>query len=825
MDFFSYYKKYEYSSELLLIRNNSMIVSKLNMSFKHIKFLYSRNSMLSYRDLLSFITFLLLFSSVMFANYRSPIMPAYSATSCSNLQISAVKANGEQSTNPASEAVDNNLGTRWSNEGLGSWIQLDLGSPKTVCSVDISWYNGNTRQNTFTIAVSNDGNSFTNVFSGKSSGTTTAAERYDFTDTQARYVRITVTGNTQSDWVSITEIDVSGAASSSSDTTPPTVTSTTPGAGDNGIQINSVIKAMFSEPILSSSVSSNTFTLRISDTPLKVAGTVSLSLDGKTAIFDPSGDLGTSTRYVATIFTGVKDLAGNPLSQSKKWSFTTVASPPTSSNCKNNAQISSVTANGAQSTNPASEAIDNDLATRWSNQGLGSWIRLDLGSQKTVCSVDISWFKGNERQNTFTIAVSNDGNSFTNVFSGKSSGTTTAAEKYDFTDTQARYVRITVTGNTQSDWVSVNEIDVFSTDSGGGGTTNHSPVANSQNVAVTQNTAKSITLTASDSDGDKLTYSIVAKPSHGTLTGTAPSLTYSPASGYTGADSFTFKVNDGKVDSAVATISITVSTSTPPPAAGTDKFGIKKLYPTKSGGEEWYMNMANPQGDSRFNPQNTITKNSDGSWKMKSSKVRMGVYTSSGYSSSKIPTIDHSKILAKGYMMAPNDWKNFEMTMYTKVNKAGSDDNFAPYGRGGRHTGGGYPEGCEGSAYKGDIFFSGKVRFAKEQWHVSYVFTDYKSGTSSIKGKWIGFKYVLYNFQLNGKTAVKMELYLDKNNDGNFVKVDESVDKGGWGNTGGECNGAPDQIITWGGPIATFRWDTATDVDFKNLSVREIQPP
>ena len=33
------------------------------------------------------------------------------------------------------------------------------------------------------------------------------------------------------------------------------------------------------------------------------------------------------------------------------------------------------------------------------------------------------------------------------------------------------------------------------------------------------------------------------------------------------------------------------------------------------------------------------------------------------------------------------------------------------------------------------------------------------------------------------------------------------------------------QIITWGGPIATFRWDGATDVDIKNFSVREIQPP
>ena len=34
-----------------------------------------------------------------------------------------------------------------------------------------------------------------------------------------------------------------------------------------------------------------------------------------------------------------------------------------------------------------------------------------------------------------------------------------------------------------------------------------------------------------------------------------------------------------------------------------------------------------------------------------------------------------------------------------------------------------------------------------------------------------------------------------------------------------------DQLITWGGPIATFRWDNATHVDFKNFSVREIEPP
>ena len=34
--------------------------------------------------------------------------------------------------------LDNNLNTRWSDNGVGSWIQLDLGSKKSICSVDIA---------------------------------------------------------------------------------------------------------------------------------------------------------------------------------------------------------------------------------------------------------------------------------------------------------------------------------------------------------------------------------------------------------------------------------------------------------------------------------------------------------------------------------------------------------------------------------------------------------------------------------------------------------------------------------------------------------------
>jgi len=257
--------------------------------------------------------------------------------------------------------------------------------------------------------------------------------------------------------------------------------------------------------------------------------------------------------------------------------------------------------------------------------------------------------------------------------------------------------------------------------------------------------------------------------------------------------------------------------------AKSDKFGIREIYPTKENGEEWFMNSS-PEDDSHFSPQTQLSENSDGSFKVKSTKVRMGVFTSSGYQPSEISTLDHSEIAAEGYMQSPNDWRDVEITGYVKVN-SGSGDNFAWYARGGRHTGSGNPEGCEGVAYKGGLYYNGETRWAKEQWHSGgYVFSEHQKSMGPLNGKWVGFKTIMYNTQEAGKTAVKLEMWLDKDNNNQWVKVNERVDNGGWGNNGGECGGDPDQIITWGGPIATFRWDSASDVDIKNFSVREIEP-
>jgi hypothetical protein len=95
------------------------------------------------------------------------------------------------------------------------------------------------------------------------------------------------------------------------------------------------------------------------------------------------------------------------------------------------------------------------------------------------------------------------------------------------------------------------------------GPVNDAPLANAQSVTAQQDTALAITLTGSDVDGDTLTFSVATQPSHGTLSGSASNLTYTPASGYSGSDSFTFVANDSQVDSLPATVSITVNPAGP----------------------------------------------------------------------------------------------------------------------------------------------------------------------------------------------------------------------------------------------------------------------
>jgi hypothetical protein len=87
---------------------------------------------------------------------------------------------------------------------------------------------------------------------------------------------------------------------------------------------------------------------------------------------------------------------------------------------------------------------------------------------------------------------------------------------------------------------------------------NTPPVAADQEVNTLEDTGVGITLSASDADGDVLTYEALTPPAHGSLSGSPPDLIYTPVLHYSGRDSFTFRANDGLADSNIATVSITV---------------------------------------------------------------------------------------------------------------------------------------------------------------------------------------------------------------------------------------------------------------------------
>jgi len=88
---------------------------------------------------------------------------------------------------------------------------------------------------------------------------------------------------------------------------------------------------------------------------------------------------------------------------------------------------------------------------------------------------------------------------------------------------------------------------------------NDAPFAVAQAVSTLEDTVLPITLNGTDPDGNTLTFSIVSGPTKGSLSGTPPTISYTPGANFSGSDSFTFKVNDGTDNSAVARVDINVT--------------------------------------------------------------------------------------------------------------------------------------------------------------------------------------------------------------------------------------------------------------------------
>lgn len=97
---------------------------------------------------------------------------------------------------------------------------------------------------------------------------------------------------------------------------------------------------------------------------------------------------------------------------------------------------------------------------------------------------------------------------------------------------------------------------------------NDAPTADGLTLSTIEDTALEVTLAGSDADGDKLAFEVVAGPEHGSLSGSEPNLVYTPDANFAGKDEFTYRANDGTVDSAeAAKVALTVTPVNDAPVA------------------------------------------------------------------------------------------------------------------------------------------------------------------------------------------------------------------------------------------------------------------
>ena len=254
---------------------------------------------------------------------------------------------------------------------LPQWLQLDLGTQTSISQITTHFYDGDSRTYTYYIQASTDGSNWNTIVPTKT-GSSTVTDT--FTQTTARYVKITVTGNTANLAAHIVEIRIYQSANQASTPTPtqtPTPT-TTP----------------------------------------------------------------------------------------------TQTSNPSQSGTGNQISVASVTASSYDSSHTPNLAIDGSDTTwyYWGTNAmiaagkLPQWLQLDLGTQTSISQITTHFYDGDSRTYTYYIQASTDGSNWNTIVPTKT-GSSTVTDT--FTQTTARYVKITVTGNTANLAAHIVEIRIY----------------------------------------------------------------------------------------------------------------------------------------------------------------------------------------------------------------------------------------------------------------------------------------------------------------------------------------------------------------------------
>jgi len=143
---------------------------------------------------------------------------------------------------------------------------------------------------------------------------------------------------------------------------------------------------------------------------------------------------------------------------------------------------------------------------------------------------------------------------------------------------------------------------------------NAAPVAEPSLVNLIEDSSKTFKLTASDPEGEPISYILVDQPKNGHLEGKAPNLTYVPNANFNGTDGFSFKVSDGKRESDIAKIQFRVSAVNDAPWSESGNIASLEDEPVVLG-----LRYGDPDGDKlridfTQKPRNGFVIEDNGEW-------------------------------------------------------------------------------------------------------------------------------------------------------------------------------------------------------------------
>lgn len=722
------------------------------------------------------------------------------------------------STNVPENIIDGDLVTRWSNEGKGSWITLNMDSAKMVNYLDIAWFRGDIRKTTFEISVSTDGDNFTPVFYGTTSGGTTNFETADFPDTLARHVKIAVYGNTQNNWSSINEVRVYGMA----DVAGPLILA----PADMTVEANG--------PMTEVSIGTPTVIDDMDPSPVVTNDApAAFPMDTTSVIWtatDASGNISTAVQSITVRDTTAPAIIAPPdITIESTGTLTPVALGMATA--ADLVDPSPVIANDAPIRLPTVTPDETYPVTHMSDTTASFGLSMHSGRQahvevvtepsqlvgKSIDQITLRMKKVGSPIGTAQIGVFNVDLSVHKLF-GNLDVSKIAKDYTDYTfalsgDELYRIevgdkIGIKYSGGSYGNYVAVS-VDQDSKDTFDG--------ANAYLQYYT-------TYWQSFPNYDMY---MVLKQTHG-YAAESTSAEASPDPVFpVGTTIVTWTVTDASGNTSTASQNVTVIA----PAITKDRFGIAMIYKTIPSGREWYSNWDNGKVRTLLSgerdPYNSeLVARGDGTVKIDG----LGIATMSG-NSPRMYVYDVQK---------SKTWTNTELTFYAKrisETKTLSYQGFVAGSRTNHQDA--HIDPCLGAGYYGRMLYDGRINFQKEIVHHG-AYSETRPGPDLStwwstpdktlpKNTWVGYKFVLKT--VDGGQNVKLELYrdlTDGKDGGDWKKLMEYTDKGGWGqyesglDVQKTCGIPEDAKVLWSGVSAFIRNDAVSSVQYKMFSIREV---